>query len=83
MCKLRIKELCRQRGITQAELAKRIGRSPVSLSQAVHRGSISLTYLQDIADELHVDIPDLFRSDTCTITCPHCGKSFTIKIEKI
>lgn len=83
MCKLRIKELCRQRGITQAELAKRIGRSPVSLSQAFHRGSISLTYLQDIANELHVDIPDLFLSDTGTLTCPHCGKQITIKIEKI
>lgn len=83
MCKLRIKELCRQRGMTQAELAKRIGRSPVSLSQAIHRGSISLTYLQDIANELGVDIPDLFAHDTCTLTCPHCSKTFTIKTEKI
>jgi transcriptional regulator with XRE-family HTH domain len=80
MCKLRIKELCRQRGMTQAELAKRIGRSPVSLSQAIHRGSISLTYLQDIADELKVSVPELFAS---TLTCPHCGKQITIKIEKI
>lgn len=83
MNQLRIKELCKQRGITQAELAKRIGRSPVSLSQAVHRGSISLAYLQDIADELKVSVPDLFANNSTSITCPNCGKSFTIKIEKI
>lgn len=78
MCKLRIKELCKQRGITQSELAKRIGRSPVSLSQAIHRGSISLTYLQDIADELKVSVPELFEN---SITCPKCGLKFTITIK--
>ena len=78
MCKLIIKELCRQCGITQAELARKIGRSPVSLSQAINRGRISLTYLQDIADALGVDIPDLFER---SIKCPKCGHKFTITIK--
>jgi hypothetical protein len=36
--------------------------------------------LYGIARVLGVSVPELFAS---TLTCPHCGKTITIKIEKI
>jgi transcriptional regulator with XRE-family HTH domain len=75
---LRIKELCKQRGITQADLAKKIGILPVSFSQAIARNNFDMQYLKRIADALDVEITDLFVSQ---IKCPHCGKPISIKIE--
>ena len=70
---LRIKELCKERGITQAQLADKLGIQPVSFSQAIARNKFSVDRLADIADALEVEIPDLFRNDSDTIICPHCG----------
>ncbi|GAA6434519.1 hypothetical protein K140096H11_30130 [Bacteroides intestinalis] len=77
---LRIKELCKEKGITQAQLADKLGIQPVSFSQAIARNKFSVDRLADIADALGIEIPDLFRNDSDIITCPHCGKK--IKIEK-
>lgn len=70
---LRIKELCKEKGITQAQLADKLGIQPVSFSQAIARNKFSVDRLADIADALGVEIPDLFTTDSGTITCPHCG----------
>ena len=81
---LRIKELCRERGITQAQLADKLGIQPVSFSQAVSRNKFNMDRLSEIADALGVEIPELFensKKDTLTINCPHCGKSINIKVE--
>jgi transcriptional regulator with XRE-family HTH domain len=81
MCKLKIKELAKQRGITMAQLAKACGyNQPSSLNQAMTRG-LRVQQLEAIANALGVDVPDLFERDTATITCPHCGKTITIKTE--
>ncbi len=77
---LRIKELCKEKGITQAQLADRLGIQAVSFSQAIARNKFSIDRLADIADALDVEIPDLFKRNSDTITCPHCGKK--IKIER-
>lgn len=81
---LRIKELCRERGITQAQLADKLGIQPVSFSQAVSRNKFNMDRLSEIADALGVEIPELFensKKDTLTINCPHCGKNINIKVE--
>lgn len=72
---LRIKELCKERGITQAQLAERLGIQAVSFSQAVSRNKFSIDRLADIADALEVEIPDLFHVPD-SIVCPSCGKRF-------
>lgn len=78
----RIKELCKERGIQMGELARRIGYSKQStLNQAIDRGLPS-NRLIDIANVLNVSVPELFTVHQQSITCPHCGKTITIKTEK-
>ena len=80
MTELRIKDLCTARGITQAQLAKRMGTTPILLSKALHR-NLTVEYLERIARALDCEVADLFREQIATLVCPHCGKSITIKTE--
>jgi transcriptional regulator with XRE-family HTH domain len=56
---LRIKELCKEKHITMAELAGKIGINPVTLTQSLN-GNPTLNRLQEVADSLGVDISELF-----------------------
>jgi transcriptional regulator with XRE-family HTH domain len=81
MCKLRIKELAKEKRVTMAELAKAVGyRQPTSFNQAIQRG-LKVPQLEAIASRLGVEVPDLFERSRTTIQCPHCGKDITIKTE--
>lgn len=80
MSKFRVLELCKQKGITQKDLAEKIGMTPVGLAKASN-GNPTFETLEKIADGLGVTVPELFAPQpTNTITCPHCGK--LIKVEK-
>lgn len=57
---LRIKELCKEKHITMAEISERIGINPVTLSQSLN-GNPTLSRLQEVADILGVSVPDLFE----------------------
>lgn len=94
---LKIRELCKERGITQAVLAKRLGynseNGAISFSQAVKRNKFDLDRLGEIVDALNLGItdekdlytiPDLFSVHPKTqsgITCPHCGKAISIELK--
>lgn len=81
MCKLRIKELARDRHVTMKQLANALGYNQASsLNQAMARG-LKVPQLKDIAQFLGVDVPDLFERSRTTIQCPCCGKVITIKTE--
>lgn len=59
---LRIKEVCKEKGITLEDLAKRLGILRTSLSQALSRNSFSTDRLNDIATALGVPMWQLFAS---------------------
>ena len=80
MSKLVIKEICKQKGITQKELAESIGLSAVGLAKAI-AGNSTITTLEKIANGLGVEIPDLFEKSGTKITCPKCGAKITLKVE--
>ena len=82
MCKLRIKALLKQQGMTQVQMAKRMGVGPVALSRMITRGRPDYDTLERLADALDCDIADLFERTRTTIQCPHCGKVITIKTEE-
>nr|DAL98107.1 MAG TPA: Helix-turn-helix XRE-family like protein [Caudoviricetes sp.] len=77
----RIAEILKSKGMTQTELAEKIGISRVGLSKAIN-GNTTITTLRKIAAALGVPVPELFAAPKeGAITCPHCGKSITIKAE--
>jgi transcriptional regulator with XRE-family HTH domain len=71
--KLRVLEICKQRKISQKELAERINMSAVGLSKAIN-GNPTKDTLEKIANALGVPVTELFEHpQTDTINCPHCG----------
>ena len=59
--KTKIKELCRERGLTISAIAEQIGMTQTSLSRALgDNGNPTLETLSKIADALSVDISELF-----------------------
>lgn len=49
-----IKELCKEKGISVSELARRIGQTPQNFSKKLKRETVSTEELMLIADELGV-----------------------------
>lgn len=59
MSKFRILELCKEKGITQKDLAERIGMTPVGLAKAAS-GNPTVETLEKIAAGLGVEVVELF-----------------------
>lgn len=75
---LRLKEVCKEKGVTLNDLSAKLGISQPSISGfATGRINPSLETLVKIADVLGVRVGELFdepeRKDTKEIICPHCG----------
>lgn len=82
---MRILELCKERGLTQKELAERVGLTPVGLSKSIN-GNPTKDTLQRIASALNVHISELFEKDTPnanTIKCPNCGTELEIRKKEL
>ena len=79
---LRVKDICKEKGILFKELAEKIGISDVGLRKQV-QGNPSIKTLETIAEALGVSIVELFEKPEPSngMTCPHCGKPITIKFE--
>lgn len=62
--RIRIKELCQSKGITQKELADKMGISDISLNKTLRGDYPQLQTLERIANALEVDITELFMRNT-------------------
>ncbi len=84
--KLKIKDVLKEKKVTVVSLAGMIGITQPNMSNIVNgKSTPSLETLEKIANALDVDITELFdqpKKSALAITCPHCGKSINIKIEK-
>jgi len=87
--KLRVKEICREKGLTVANIASRMGILPPALSRIINGSNTTTDSLQKIADALGVHISELFDKpkeeqkeieQTNSFICPKCGTKF--KMEK-
>lgn len=79
---IRLKEICKAKGITQKDLANVLGVTEITLTR-VNNGNTSLSLLQKIASALNVPIQELFTAPmvgAASISCPHCGKSFAVSV---
>lgn len=75
---LRIKEILKEKGMTQKELAQKVGVAEISLSRSIN-GNPNLETLQKIADALEVEMSELFAArEKDIITCPKCGSKFKL-----
>ena len=75
----RIAEILKSKGITQKDLAEKIGISRVGLSKAIN-GNTTITTLRRIAAALEVSVPEIFAPQPSnTITCPKCGTVLEVK----
>lgn len=76
MRELRIKEICKDKGITINELAEKVDMTRVSIS-AINAGRQNATIdtLEKIADALGVQIEEIFapKEETKHFLCPKCG----------
>ena len=85
---MRIKELLKEKRLTQQELADKMNVSLSAVKQMVSAGSLTTATLEKIATALDVPMWQLFaspeevrpKSDALTLTCPHCGKDINIKV---
>ena len=81
MIQLRIKELCKEKGITLNQLAEKIGISQPSISGiATGKQKPPFDTLEQMAATLEVTPAELFAPQpTNTITCPKCGTVLEVK----
>lgn len=85
---LRIKQILRERNITQQQLADMLGITRSAITQQL-AGKPSLVTLEKIAEALEVEMYELFKSKSeiveeiteetkNTIRCPKCGARFVL-----
>jgi len=86
----RVKELCAERGITQKELAHKMGITDISLNKTLRGQYPQLQSLENIANALGVEISDLFVvtppeqvATSMVLSCPHCGKPLAIGLQAV
>lgn len=88
---MRIKELLKEKGLTQQELADKVGVSYQSMKQTLNAPSVTTSTLEKIATALNVPMWQLFASpkeiarQAKNDLCPHCGMPISIEttIEKV
>ena len=82
---MHIKDILKQRGLTQNELAERLGINRVSLSRILsNKNDMRLSTIRKIADAIGCDVAEFFapeeKEEHNTITCPHCGAKLVINL---
>lgn len=68
MTKWRVKEVCKEKGITLAGLAQKMGVKAPAVTQYLQSENMSSTTLIKIADVLGVKIDDLVVREGCNIS---------------
>lgn len=79
-----IKDVLKKYGITQIELAEKMGINRVSLNVTLNNPNIKLSTLDKLADAIGCDVAEFFspadKADHNVITCPHCGAKLQINL---
>lgn len=81
MIKLRVKEILKEKGRTQKELAELLGMTEVGLSKTINEdGNPPFKRLQEIAEALNVDFLELFvpKEDGTSGYIEHNGNIYKI-----
>ena len=80
--KLRIKEICKNKGVSISDLAAKINIHQESMSRVIAKNSTSTANLEKIASALDVPISDLFDEPKGNaFQCPKCGNELHIEVK--
>lgn len=79
--KLRIKEIIKEKGLTQQQLAEQLNMSRGGLAQIID-GNPTKESLEKIAAALGVEPYELWIRPGAGMECPHCGGRVFIEIKK-
>lgn len=81
---IRLKEVLSEKGITQKELAERMGISVVGMSK-IATGNPTVETLEKIANALDIEVWELFKAPenkySGEVACPHCGQILKFTVE--
>lgn len=83
MIRIVIKEYLREQGITQAQLAERLGITQSALSKRLADDRLTIRELSEIAEALDVSYTALIRGENevkGSIICPKCGENIRITL---
>lgn len=94
-----IKTLCKLHGITQRQIAEKMGVTDNSLSMTLSKNNPQLSTLTDIADAIGVSVLQLLASSEelelltgkgkqetengKVLRCPHCGEEIELYIKAL
>lgn len=79
---LRVREICKDKGMKFKDLAAKIGVHDVTLRASLN-GNPTISTLEKVAAALDVQVVELFApADTDTIICPHCGGKIQFNAKK-
>ena len=79
---LRIKEVCKEKGVTLQHVAELMGVNRVSLSNSIN-GNPTISTLEKIAGALGVHVSELIDElKPGNFTCPNCGAELKLTAEK-
>ena len=78
---LKVKEICRDKGLTITLLAEKLNIKQESLSRAIN-GNPTLETLERIASALNVPVAELFEKPNDNVfQCPKCGTTLQAEIK--
>jgi transcriptional regulator with XRE-family HTH domain len=82
MDKATIQDVLRAHGVTQRELAQRLGITRQSLDKSINR-NLTTGRLEEIANAIGISPAEFYLPPNAMggLRCPHCGKSLTITVE--
>ena len=83
--KLRVKEILKEKNITQKNFAFQLGMTEVGLSKSINEnGNPDLKRLNEIAAALNVPVIELFEPPASgSIICPKCGTAIKLSAEPV
>ena len=87
--RLRVKDLCKEQGITQKTVAKKLGITEIALTALLKRGDPHISTAEDLASVFGLTLAEFMqesptqetnKGNAPSLICPHCGKEVTLTL---